>query len=137
MKHSWKHLLALASVALVLGAAPARAQDTSKDAPPPDAPKKDVEPEPIRITPGGHGDDEHAKEHEEMERLFAEIERKMAKVNRLLERASAGEDARNGVKEAVESIDKLLQETQSQSAATVKDIDRILELASRPHPGGT
>lgn len=146
MKHPWKHLFALSGMALCLGALPARAQEPSKDSgtpekskvvePKQDAPKKD-EPEPIRITPRDLGGDEHAKEHEEMEKLFGEIERKMGKVNQLLERASAGQDTRTAVKETVESIDKLLQESQTQSASTVKDIDRILELASRPHPGGT
>lgn len=124
-------------VSLVLAAlfAPlAFAQERPKVAPAPDETSK---PQPVEITPphGAEGDP-----HEEMERLMGEVERKMHRVNRLLQEASAGKrpaGAREELGATIRAIDELLKETEASSRSAVSDIDRILELSTHPHPGGT
>ena len=131
MKRTWMSAAALASLAFAAAALPLAAQEKPKDAKP--------APEPVEIRPADEGGAEDA--HAEMERLFGEIERKMTKVNQLLERASAGSrgssEARTGIQEAVDTIDKLLRQSQRESQSTVQAIDKILELSTHPHPGGT
>jgi len=113
--------------ALLLGLAPAQTPEgADKPAPKP----VEVGPAPVRITPPAAEDDPHA----EMERLFGEVEQKLLKVNRLLEDAAAGGKrgaaAGQGMKEAVESIDKLLASSRESSQAAIAGIDKILELAA-------
>jgi hypothetical protein len=99
---------------------------------------KEGAPEPVHIAPpaGAEGDP-----HQEMERLMGEVERKMHKVNRLLEEASSGRPraaaAQGELKETIDAIDKLLRQSEEASRSAVSDIDRILELSTHPHPGGT
>lgn len=99
---------------------------------------KEAAPEPIRIAPpaGAQGDP-----HQEMERLMGEVERKMRKVNRLLEEASSGRPrgaaAQGELKDTIDAIDQLLRASAESSRSAVTDIDRILELATHPHSGGT
>lgn len=101
---------------------------------------KEAAPEPIRITPP-HAGGEAGDPHQEMERLMGEVERKMRRVNHLLEEASSGrpraESAKGELKETLDAIDKLLRASEESSRAAVSDIDRILELANHPHSGGT
>ncbi len=78
--------------------------------------------------------------HEQMEKLFGEVERKMLRVNRLLQEASAGKpraQASGELHETIETIEKLLQQTTESSRSAVEDIDKILELANHEHSGGT
>lgn len=117
-------------LALVAAASFATAQEKPKEA----------APEPIRITPP-HAEGEEGDPHKEMERLMGEVERKMRRVNHLLEEASSGrpraERARGELKETIDAIDELLRASEESSRAAVSGIDRILELADHPHSGGT
>lgn len=130
-------LLAFAAVAATSGAAPASiAQEGAK----PEGTKKGELPmPPIEVGPQAGSEEDAA--HAEIERLFGEVERRMRKVNRLLEDASAGgrrsTEARQEVDGAIRAIDELLRETQASSRAAVEGIDKILELADHPHSGGT
>jgi len=92
---------------------------------------------PIEVgAPHAEGDS-----HAEMERLFGEVERKLLKVNRLLEEASAGKRpagaAAGEIKSAVRSIDELLKDSEQSGRESIAAIDRILELASEPHPSSS
>lgn len=90
---------------------------------------------PLELTPPAPAGDPH----EEMERLFGEIELKMRRVNRLLEEAAAGKpgDAAKELDTTIKTIDELLNVSTEQSRSVIQDIDKILELASHPHAGGT
>jgi hypothetical protein len=124
---------ALALAALI--AAPALAQSEQPKPAQDDKPS----PQPIRLEPPGMGDDAH----EEIERLFGEVERKMLRVNRLLEEASAGKARAKGtgasgeLQETIETLEKLLHQTTESSRSAIEDIDKILELANHEHSGGT
>lgn len=98
----------------------------------PDDPKHTKVPLPIPL-PGetAHGDDPHA----EMKRLFGKIERDMREIDRLLADASAGgngnasSQAKKKAAEAIQGIQKLLDNSEERGKSVVAGIDRILELA--------
>lgn len=131
-------LLALSSSAV---ASTARAQDAKPEITPVVKPEADKAHDPKAppeklILPSSGADDPH----EQMEKLFGEVERKMLRVNRLLQEASAGKpraQASGELHETIETIEKLLQETTDSSRSAVEDIDKILELANHEHSGGT
>lgn len=138
-------VLACFLLAALTGAA--RAQEPAKSQETPGAPKiEPIQPlpgagkdapkdDPVVLTPPAPPGDPH----EEMERLFGEIELKMQRVNRLLQEAAAGKGAQASkeIDETIRTIDELLRESTEKSRSVVQDIDKLLELASHPHAGGT
>jgi hypothetical protein len=98
----------------------------------PDDPKHSQVPVPIPlpgVTP--QGDDPHA----EMRRLFGKIEHDMREIDRLLADASAGgngnanSQAKKKAADAIQGIQKLLDNSEERGKSVVAGIDRILELA--------
>jgi hypothetical protein len=87
--------------------------------------------------------DEAADEHAEMERLIGKVELRLREIDRLLDDASAGDAASlakiasGEAKAGLAAIDELLKQSHAGARQVVTDIDRILELSSHTHPGGT
>jgi hypothetical protein len=98
----------------------------------PDDPQHKPVPIPIPL-PGetAQADDPHA----EMRRLFGKIERDMREIDRLLADASAGgnagasSQAKQKAADALQGIQKLLDNSEERGKSVVAGIDRILELA--------
>lgn len=63
--------------------------------------------------------------HDEMVRLFQQVERRQSQIDALLGRARTQPD-----------LSRLLKDTESHAHEVTRDIDRILELAGHEHPGG-
>lgn len=79
----------------------------------------------------------HQDPHEEIRRLFKKVELRLRQIDRLLADAAAGGTAKP-IEAGKAGIDTLLKDSGERAHQTVKDIDRILELANHPHePGGT
>lgn len=120
------------------GVAPAPKPAAPVEQTPPVAPKPADEPHPPVELGAPHAEEDS---HAEMERLFGEVERKLIKVNRMLEEASVGgrrtQAAAGELKSAVKSIDELLKQSEQSGRESVAAIDRILELANEPHPSSS
>jgi hypothetical protein len=92
-----------------------------------------------------HHEAESDDPHEGMKRLMRRVEQRLFEIDKLLTNAGAGEggsaviDAAAHTKAAPETITgpgALVRQSQDESRAAVRDIDRILELADHPHPPG-
>lgn len=68
--------------------------------------------------------------HDEMVRLFQQIERRQSQIDTLLGRA------RDRSQSGQPHLSELLKDTESYAHDVTRDIDRILELAGHSHPGG-
>ena len=94
-------------------------------------------PIPVVGIGGGEGDP-----HEEMAKLFGQIERDLREIDKLLTDASGGgtttSEAEARAAKAIAGIDELLTNSEQRSRAVVDGIDRLFELANHAHePGGT
>jgi hypothetical protein len=112
----------------------------------PPAPAPKPEPKPEVKTEGEQpvihvplpGDSEDA--HQKMIKLFGEVEKSLAQIDKLLSEAAAGQrgaqDAQKPLEKAVSGINELMKQTQDQGKAVVEGIEKILELAQQQQQQG-
>jgi len=75
--------------------------------------------------------------HEEMQKLFGQVELRLREIDRLLSDAAAG-SPRARAQAGSAGMGELLVKSRDRAQQVVEDFDRILELADHPHPpGGT
>jgi len=105
----------------------------------PPAPKPEAKPE---IKPEGEHPVIHLPTsqdpndlHQQMLKLFGEVETRLRQIDKLLSEAAAGErgvqDAQKPLDEAAAGIGALVKRTQDEGKAVVEAIDKILELAQQ------